>query len=297
MKTTPHLLLIILLCSCQSAEVAWDATGTFEATEVTVSAEATGTITSLRIEDGHSVEYGTILGEIDSVQLHLKKLQLAASRSGSMSRRQDVAKQIAATEEQIRWQESEKNRFTKLLAQNAATQKQVDDIENQIAVLQKQVAAQRSTLENSNRSITDESSAIEIQIAQIEDQLRKCYIKSPINGTILVKLMEQGEFATSSKPLFTVANLNSIYIRAYVTASQLTTLKLGGKARVYSDFGQEEQREYNGTIEWIASKAEFTPKTIQTRDERANMVYAIKIAVENDGYLKIGMYGQVIFDK
>lgn len=286
--------IAVLLVACSPKEVNWDATGTFEATEVTVSAEGTGNIIMLSIVDGQLVTANEVVGQIDTVQLYLKKLQLAASRSGSMSRRQDIAKQIAATQEQIRWQESEKQRFSKLMAQNAATQKQVDDIANQILVLQKQLEAQRSTLENSNRSITDESSAIEIQIAQIEDQLAKCRIVSPIEGTVLVRLAEAGEFATSGKPIFTVADMDNIYLRAYITADLLTQTKLGQDVKVYSDFGKQEQREYAGRVEWISSRAEFTPKTIQTRDERANLVYAVKIAVRNDGYLKIGMYGQVI---
>lgn len=288
------IVLAVLLTACGTPEVDWDAAGTFEATEVTVSADGNGNILALNLTDGQKVTAGEIVGQIDTVQLYLKKMQLGASRSGTMSRRQDIAKQIAATEEQIRWQESEKSRFTKLLAQNAATQKQVDDIANQIAVLQRQLVAQRSTLENSNRSITDESSALEIQIAQIEDQLRKCRIISPINGTVLVRLAEAGEYATAGKPIFTVADMENVYLRAYITADLLTQIQLNQDVKVYSDFGAAEQREYAGRVEWIASKAEFTPKTIQTRDERANLVYAVKVAVKNDGYLKIGMYGQIV---
>lgn len=281
------------LIACGTKEVKWDATGVFEATEVVVSAEGNGNLVEFNITEGQTVEPQAIVGHIDTVQLHLKRMQLLSQNRGTLSRRQDIAKQIAATEEQIRWQKSEKERFAKLLSLNAATAKQVDDIENQIIVLEKQLVAQRSTLENSNRSITDESSAIEIQVAQIEDQLLKCRIVSPIKGTVLVKYAEQGEYAQTGKPLFEVADMDDIFLRAYITADQLTRMQLGQRVKVYSDFGATEQREYDGTVTWISSRSEFTPKTIQTRDERANLVYAVKIAVHNDGYLKIGMYGQM----
>lgn len=282
------------LIACGTKEVKWDATGVFEATEVVVSAEGNGNLVEFNITEGQTVDPSEIIGHIDTVQLHLKRLQLLSQNRGTLSRRQDIAKQIAATEEQIRWQKSEKERFTKLLSLNAATAKQVDDIANQIMVLEKQLVAQRSTLENSNRSITDESSAIEIQVAQIEDQLLKCRVMSPIRGTVLVKYAEQGEYAQTGKPLFEVVDMDDIFLRAYITADQLTRMQLGQSVKVYSDFGATEQREYDGTVTWISSRSEFTPKTIQTRDERANLVYAVKIAVHNDGYLKIGMYGQMV---
>lgn len=282
------------LIACGTKEVKWDATGVFEATEVVVSAEGNGNLVEFNITEGQTVDPREIIGHIDTVQLHLKRLQLLSQNRGTLSRRQDIAKQIAATEEQIRWQKSEKERFAKLLSLNAATAKQVDDIANQIMVLEKQLVAQRSTLENSNRSITDESSAIEIQVAQIEDQLLKCRVVSPIRGTVLVKYAEQGEYAQTGKPLFEVADMDDIFLRAYITADQLTRMQLGQSVKVYSDFGATEQREYDGTVTWISSRSEFTPKTIQTRDERANLVYAVKIAVHNDGYLKIGMYGQMV---
>lgn len=288
-------IFIFILISCQDSQVKWDATGTFEATEITVSAEGTGNILDLDVEEGSQLISGQVVGCIDTIQLYLKVLQLRSSSQGTLSRRSDIAKQIASLEQQITWQNSEKLRFENLVRQNAATQKQVDDIKNQIKVLEKQLVAQRSTLENTNRSLNDESSALEIQIAQIEDQLRKCQISSPSTGTVLVKFAESGEFTTSGKPLFKMADLDRIYLRAYITADQLTQLKLNQEVKVYSDFGASEQREYLGRISWISDRSEFTPKTIQTRDERANLVYAIKITVPNDGYLKIGMYGQVVF--
>jgi HlyD family secretion protein len=184
-------------------------------------------------------------------------------------------------------------RFEKLLQSNAANQKQVDDIKAHIALLEMQLAAQTESLENGNKSISGESSALEIQVAQVEDQLKKSIITSPISGTVLSKYAEQGEFAVQGKALFKVADISNMYLRAYITSDQITQVKIGESVKVFADFGKKEMREYSGTVTWISDKAEFTPKTIQTRNERANLVYAVKIAVKNDGYLKKGMYGQV----
>lgn len=294
MKNILFATLTLLFFSCSPKGVKWDATGTFEATEVTVSSEGVGNIYYLNVEEGDLLDSGKIVGQIDTVQLYLKKLQLEASRSGAISRKQDVAKQIAATQQQIEWQLSEKDRYEKLVLQNAATQKQVDDIVNQILVLRKQLIAQRSTLETSNKGIADDGESIEIQIAQIEDQLSKCRIISPITGSVLIRYAEAGEYAQTGRQLFTVADMENIFLRAYITSDQLSQIKIGQKVKVYSDLAADQQREYDGTVEWIAARGEFTPKTIQTREERANMVYAVKIAVKNDGFLKIGMYGEVV---
>lgn len=293
MKKSLLLLTTLLVVACNKNEVKWDATGTFEATEVTVSAEGTGAINWLALTDGQKLDSGQVVGVIDTVQLHLKRMQLIANRSGAMNRRLNIAEQIGATEQQITWQKSEQNRFEKLVKQNAATTKQVDDIRNNIAVLKRQLSAQTEQLQSANNSITDEALALEVQIAQIADQIEKCVISSPIKGTVLIRYAEAGEFAATGHPIFTVADMDKVYLRAYITADQLTEMKLGQTVKVYSDFGAKGQREYKGVVEWISSRAEFTPKTIQTRDERANMVYAVKIAVANDGYLKIGMYGQM----
>lgn len=293
MKKYILLLALFALAACDTKDVKFDATGTFEATEVTVSAEGTGAIEWLELADGQILDSGQVVGVIDTVQLHLKRRQLIASRSGAMSRRLNIAGQIGAIQQQIEWQRSEQQRFEKLVKQNAATEKQVDDIRNNIAVLRRQLTAQTEQLQSVNNSITDEAMALEVQISQVEDQIQKCVISSPIKGTVLIRYAERGEFAATGHPLFMVADMEKIYLRAYITADQLTQMKLGQAVSVYSDFGASGQREYSGVIEWISSRAEFTPKTIQTRDERANMVYAVKVAVQNDGYLKIGMYGQI----
>jgi HlyD family secretion protein len=206
-----------------------------------------------------------------------------------------VDTQLASLEEQLAYQQREKTRIEKLIAAKAGNTKQLDDINAQIAIIQKQIAAAKENLEKNNQGVTDNTGLVDAQIAAINDQLLKAQIKSPVAGTILVKYAEAGEVTAMGRPLFKVADLENIYLRAYITSAQLTQIKLEQQVTVFSDFGEKERHEYAGTITWISSEAEFTPKTIQTKDERANLVYAIKILVKNDGYLKIGMYGDVKF--
>lgn len=296
MRTNKYLLpalFLLALSACGNGKGDYDASGTFEATEVIVSSEANGKIMQFNVEEGQLLTSDKEVGYIDSLQLYLKKMQLLASGKAVANKSTDVNKQIAAIKEQISKAEYEKKRSENLLKENAATQKQLDDIDSQIAVLKKQLEAQFSTLQRGNASVTEESSAYEIQVAQLEDQLQKCRISSPIDGTVLAKYAEAGELAAQGKPLFKVADVKDMFLRAYITADQLSQLKLGDKVKVFSDLGEDDRREYEGVITWISDKSEFTPKTIQTRDERANLVYAIKIAVKNDGYLKIGMYGEM----
>lgn len=271
----------------------FDATGTFEATEVVVSAEATGRILRFDAEEGDVLEAGRQVGAIDTVQLYLQKLQLERQRASVVSNRPDIAKQAASLREQIAKQQTERRRVENLLRDGAATTKQLDDIDAQIKVLNGQLEAQLSTLRNNAASIDENSSSIDLQIARIEDQLAKCRIASPVAGTVLAKYSEAGELASVGRPLMKVADLDRIYLRAYFTSDQLAGLKLGQEVTVTADFGGDSRIDYPGRIVWIASESEFTPKTIQTRDSRANLVYAAKIAVENDGRLKIGLYGEV----
>lgn len=271
----------------------FDATGTFEATEVVVSAEATGRILRFDAEEGDVLEAGRQVGAIDTVQLYLQKLQLERQRASVVSNRPDIAKQAASLREQIAKQQTERRRVENLLRDGAATTKQLDDIDAQIKVLNGQLEAQLSTLRNNAASIDENSSSIDLQIARIEDQLAKCRIASPVAGTVLAKYSEAGELASVGRPLMKVADLDRIYLRAYFTSDQLAGLKLGQEVIVTADFGGDSRIDYPGRIVWIASESEFTPKTIQTRDSRANLVYAAKIAVENDGRLKIGLYGEV----
>lgn len=285
-----------LICtSCSNNDKEYDASGVFETTEVIVSAKGTGELISFNIEEGQSVGMGQTVGCIDTMQLYLKKKQLLSTLSATESRRLNENRQVASIQQQINNLQKERRRFSELVKDNAANQKQVDDIDYKIMVLQRQLSATSEQIGSNNNSLTGQKGSIIAQIEQLEDQINNAIISTPIQGTILSKYMECGEFATPGKPLFKVANVQDMKLRAYVTSDQLTTLKIGQKVKVYADQGKTERKEYIGTITWISSKAEFTPKTIQTRDERANLVYALKISVKNDGLIKEGMYGNVKF--
>lgn len=285
----------LILSACQP-KADFDATGTFEATEIIVSSESNGKLIYLNTEEGTHLSKGEKVGLTDTIQLYLKKLQLKANMKSVDNQRPDIHKQIAVTKEQLATAQRERARVENLLKANAANHKQLDDWDSQIAVLQSQLDAQLSSLTNNIASLNEQSSSVAIQIAQIEDQLSKCHILSPIDGTVLAKYSEPGELASTGKPLFKIADIENIFLRAYVTSIQLEKVKLGNKAQVFADFGDNKRKEYQGTIAWIADEAEFTPKTILTKDERANQVYAVKIAVRNDGNIKLGMYGEVIFN-
>lgn len=294
-RSFAYPLLVLLAASCVEGNKAYDASGVFESTEVTVSAEGNGKILSLDLQEGDRLEAGQIVGCIDTVQLHLSEVQLEASRRAVGSGRLDISRQIAALESQIGKQRQELDRFTKLEKAGASNRKQVEDIQAQIETLERQLAAQEESLNSSNRNVSGQADALEAQIEQIRDRIRKCVITSPVAGTVLAKYSEAGEFAALGRALFKVADIDNIRLRAYITADQLTALKLGQQVRVFADQGSSGRKEYAGTLIWISDKAEFTPKTIQTRDERANLVYAVKIAVENDGLIKLGMYGDIKF--
>ncbi|MCP5514403.1 MAG: HlyD family efflux transporter periplasmic adaptor subunit [Spirochaetales bacterium] len=287
----------LYLFSCSGSNGGYDASGSFEATEIIVSAESTGKITRFDIEEGQSLEAGKYYGAIDSVQLELRKKQLLAGKKAVESRYMDLDIQTSAIEQQIATAVKEKERVETLLKSNAASRKQLDDINAQIAFLGKQLDANRANIKNTNKGISEESTSIEIQTAQLDDQINKCRISSPIDGTVLVKYSHQGEFASPGKPLFKIADINNMFLRAYITSDQLYRIKIGQEVKVFSDSGKDEMKEYSGKVVWISDKAEFTPKTIQTKNERANQVYALKIAVKNDGYLKIGMYGEIKFEE
>ncbi|MBR3906734.1 MAG: HlyD family efflux transporter periplasmic adaptor subunit [Bacteroidaceae bacterium] len=292
MKRIAYIATLLLIASC-GKESEFDAQGTFEATEIIVSAEATGRILCFDVEEGSTVEAGNIVGAIDSIQLHLQRRQLIAQQSALLSSRPDVKKQVASIREEIAKQKSELARVENMLRDGAATQKQYDDIEAHIRILKGKLEAALSTLDKNTSSINENSVAIEAQIAALDDRIAKCRISSPVSGTLLVKYAQAGELASPGKPLMKVANLNEIFLRAYFTSEQLADIKLGDTVTVIADFGGGERHSYEGRITWIASESEFTPKSIQTRDSRANLVYAVKIAVKNDGRLKIGLAGEV----
>lgn len=286
---------ILLFPSCGGNGNGYDASGTFEATEVVVSSEANGKIISLNLNEGAAVVKDEVYGLVDTVLLHLKKDQVAASINAARSRHQDMAKQTGYIREQISTQKKERERVTNLIAANAANTKQLDDINSAIAMLQKQLDAMESNISQNNNAVEAEVVSLLTQVEQIDDQLSRCRITSPISGVVLAKYAEQGELTATGKPIFKVADIENMQLRAYITAGQLTQLKIGQKVKIFADSGERGSREYEGEVSWISDKSEFTPKTIQTRDERANLVYAVKISFKNDGFVKIGMYGDVKF--
>jgi HlyD family secretion protein len=289
------IMAVLAFSACTGNKHEYDASGTFEAVETIVSAEATGIIKEFTVEEGEELTENQVVGYIDSTQLYLKKRQLQAQINAVLSKRPNVATQIAALQEQLKQAEREQQRITNLLKADAATQKQLDDATAQVSIIKKQIEAQESSLGITARSINEESSPLSIQIAQLNDQLARSRIVNEVKGTVLTKYAEVNEMTTSGKPLYKIADLSVITLRAYVTGGQLPGLKLGQNVTVLVDAAEEKQKAYAGTVQWISNKAEFTPKTIQTKDERANLVYAVKIRVKNDGFIKIGMYGEVKF--
>ena len=293
LKNLSAIIFLILLYSCGNSNNDFDAKGSFEAIETIVSSEASGKILVFNIREGQSMDVNQKVGCIDSIQLYLRKKQLIANVRALESRLPETGKQLASLEQQIKTAITEKKRIENLLSADAANQKQLDDINAQIAFMEKQLDAQKSNLDNTTNGIMNEISALKIQIDQVEDQLAKCKIINPIKGMVLVKYVQTNEITSPGKPLYKISDIDNMILRAYLTTDQLSKVKIGQKVKVFSDSEGDSLKEYSGVIEWIASKAEFTPKTIQTRDERANLVYAVKIAVVNDGFLKIGMYGEI----
>ncbi|MDR1707491.1 HlyD family secretion protein [Dysgonomonas sp.] len=298
MKYTLLITGLFFICmSCNRNKFNHDASGTFEATEIIVSAEASGKIEEFNIAEGDILAKGQYLGYVDTTQLYLRKLQLQTTSKAVNVRRPDVSIQVAGIKEQISKAGIEKRRIESLLNDGAATQKQLDDINSQLAVLQQSLAAQLNSLNTSVSSLNEESSAYEIQVAQIEDQLAKSRIINPMDGVVLSKYAEAKEMTSQGKPLYKLADTKNMFLRAYIISSQLESIKIGQEVTLFINAADDTQKSYKGTVSWISDKAEFTPKTIQTQDERQNLVYAVKIAVGNtDGLIKIGMYGDVDFN-
>lgn len=292
MKRIVCIAAAALAMSC-GTEAEFDAQGSFEATEVVVSAEAAGRILWFDAEEGTAVEPGVRIGQIDTLQLDLQRRQLEAQQAALLASRPDIRAQAAALREQIAKQERELTRVQNLLRDGAATTKQRDDIEAQIRILQSQLSAALSSLDKSTVTIDDNAAVVEAQIAALDDRITRCRIASPIAGVVLTKYAEAGELAAVGKPLLKVADLEHLYLRAYFTSEQLAAIRVGDAVTVTADFGGDQRYDYEGRITWISPESEFTPKTIQTRDSRANLVYAAKIAVRNDGRLKIGLAGEV----
>ncbi len=288
-------LLVAALAACSSSKNDYDATGMFEATEVTVSAEQSGRLMQFNVTEGDSLQAGQQVGLIDTIQLALRARQLGATRESYASQRPDIQKQIAATKQELAKAELEVARYEKLVSQDAANRKQLEDAESQVKVLRRQLDAQQSSLQDNTNSLNNQMTATDIQRLEVLDQLDKCHILAPLTGVVLNKYAEQGEYAAPGTPLFEMADIHEMFLRAYVTTAQLQEVKVGQQVTVYADYGNNNRKSYQGTVSWISDTSEFTPKTILTDDERADLVYAVKIAVINDGYIKIGMYGEVKF--
>jgi HlyD family secretion protein len=286
------VLLTVLIYSCGEEEKKSDAFGNFEAIEVIVSSETNGKLQQLNVEEGMTLEEGEIIGYVDTAQLYLKKLQLNSQKKVIGSRFNISSSQADVYRQQMRVYLIEKNRIENLLRENAASQKQLDDITGMMDVLEKQV---NSAL--SQNSVTkQELGNVDVQIKQIDDQIEKCIIKNPVKGTVIMKLAEPSEIVSFGKPLYKIANLDEMELRVYVSGAQLPGIKIDRKVKVLIDDGAEGYREMEGTVSWISPKAEFTPKIIQTKEERVNLVYAVKVKVKNDGSIKIGMPGEVVFN-
>ena len=295
--------------ACNNSEKAYDATGIFEATEITVSAQVSGEVQQLDITEGQSLEAGAQVGQIDTYQLVQKlgeleaaKQQIYANDAATESRQLDLNKQLATLQQQIVHAQRERQRFAELVRDGAVPRKQLDDLNDQISVLQRQMAATSDQLRSNNAAFAEQSKGLQAQIKgveaqqrQLERQIQNATIIVPKGGVVLEKFVEAGEFVGVGKPLFKLAQMNHVYLRAYVTSAQLKSVMLGQKVKVYADYGSGQQQEYGGKVTWISSRSEFTPKTIVTDDERADLVYAVKIAIKNDGRVKIGMYGEVKF--
>lgn len=316
-------VLTFTVLACDNNGNEFDATGTFEADEVIISAEAAGKITQFAVEEGTQLEAGKTVGSIDCSNLALQKEQAEASVEALRQKTNSAAPQILIYEQQIATQKSnievlrkqlavqerEQKRVENLVKADAVPSKQLDDIngavdvlkqqidaaESQIVVLQKQIKAQQEAVAIQNRGILSESDPMRLRVAQVEDQIANCTIINPLNGTVLTTYAEQNEMTAPGKPLYKIADLSALTLRAYITGNQLPRVKLGQSVRVMVDNGEGGYSEHDGKITWISDKAEFTPKTIQTKEERQNLVYAIKVKVPNNGYLKIGMYGEVLF--
>lgn len=325
MKTINYTTLLAVLlttaASCSSNEKEYDATGTFETTEVVVSAQSTGLLEKFQLQEGQNIAAGAQIGQIDSEQLRLQKQQLettrtsieanrrqlSLSRDATDSRKLNLENQLASIRQQISNARNEQQRFAELVRDGAVPRKQLDDINYQISVLEKQLEATREQLAATNASLSRQAESvgaqmdgleaqqrgISVQQSQLDEKIGDTYITAPISGTILEKYVEQGEFVSVGKPLFKIADTNHMVLRAYITSAQLQNVKVGQKVKVFANYGNGQRKEYAGTVSWISSQSEFTPKSIVTDDERADLVYAVKINVENDGFIKIGMYGEV----
>ncbi len=299
MKATSILITAtigLIFTSCTNKDKDYDASGAFESVETIVSTESSGTLMQFNVEEGQTLNKNQWIGYIDSTQLYYRKQQLEAQIASTLSQQPNIPVQVASLYSQLSEAEKNRDRYQNLVKSNAATQQQLDDAQTQVDVIKKQIEAQKSTLGITSSTIEKNVTPLQRQIDQLNDQLQKCRIINPIHGTVLTKYSENHEVVNPGKALYKIAETDTLILRAYITGSQLTNVKLGQTVKVRSDEGSDKYRQYSGVVYWISDKSEFTPKTIPTKDERADLVYAIKVRVVNDGYLKIGMYGEVKFD-
>ena len=288
MKKIGILLTAITIISCNKNNEKADAYGNFEATEITVSSESNGKIEFLNVEEGEQLKKGSLVGLIDTLQLHYNREQLKASIETVQSKSTSVLSQINVLNEQLKTAKIEQTRIQNMYAENAATKRQIDEIDGKVKVIEKQI----SSVQSQNAPILNEIKSIKVQIEKLDDQIKKSKISNPVDGTVLTKYAEPSEITAFGKPLYKIANLNEMELRVYVTETQLAQIKIGQKVTVAID-ADNDTKKYEGNITWISAQAEFTPKVIQTKEERANLVYAVKVAVKNDGSLKIGMPAEV----
>jgi HlyD family secretion protein len=293
MKNSFLFLLLLSIFSCKEKTNLHDASGSFEAKETIIASEATGKINQLTIEEGQLLDSGQLIGYIDSTQLHLNKLQLLQNKKAILSGRPQENIQVESLKKELANAVLDRDRTARLVTSGVASQKQLDDADAKISTLQARIAAQQSSLQTTTTSLNAQGNTVDAQMREINDQLKKTVIVNPVKGTVLTKYAEQYEMAVLGKPLYKIADISTIILRAYITGDQLQQVKLGEKVKVYTDDGKGGYKETEGLITWISDKSEFTPKSIQTKNERANLVYAIKVTVKNDGYLKLGMYGEV----
>lgn len=286
---------VLILAGCKNNKGDADAYGVCEATEIIVSSEGNGKMLSFNIKEGETYESGTVLGCIDTFQTYLQIKQLESSINATLARRPDESSQTRVLEDKLSTLNKEKQRVNKLIEANAASTKQLDDIQAEISITESQIATAKSNIATQNHALAEEVEAMRFQLKQLEHALANCRIKAPITGTIINKYIEENELAYQGKPLFKIADLTNMFIKVYITEDALSTVKLGQSAVVRLDNKDGEEIRLPGTISWISPKAEFTPKMIQTKDERANLVYAVKVSFKNDGSAKIGMPGDVLF--
>jgi HlyD family secretion protein len=286
-------VILLGIASCKEKSAPFDASGSFEAVETIISAETGGQILKLNVEEGQSLDSGQMVGYIDSTQLHLSRLQMMQNKKAILSGRPQAGIQTESLRKELAAAILDRDRTENLVKGNVASQKQLDDANAKVATLKARISAQENSLQTTITSINQQGITVDAQLKEINDRLAKSVIINPVKGTVLTKYAQQYEMAATGKPLYKIADISTIVLRAYITGDQLQQVKTGQTVKVFTDDGRGGFNQKEGTITWISDKSEFTPKTIQTKNERANLVYAIKINVKNDGFLKIGMYGQV----